>query len=87
MGKYKSANIWKTADRRAKRTEIWDSGHVVGFIWGTFDLLSVKVILGSFGALWKFLNFTFSKRYSCYSFQYFSTEHFIQVPHGGLHKS
>ncbi len=37
--------------RRAKRTEIWDSGIVGTQIWGTFDLVGFKVVLGSFGAL------------------------------------
>ena len=41
----------KTAGRRAKYSEIWDSGVVVIYIWGTFDLLVFKVIWGSFIAL------------------------------------
>ena len=45
------ACISKTADCRAKRTEILDSGIVVTGTWGTFGLLRFKVILGSFGAL------------------------------------
>ena len=36
--------------RRAKRTEIWDSGGSC-HMGGTFDLLVLKVILGSFSAL------------------------------------
>ncbi len=35
---------FQTADRRAKRSEFWDSRVVVIFIWGTFDLLLPKVI-------------------------------------------
>ncbi len=31
--------------------EIWDSWILVIHIWGTFDLVVVKVILGSFSAL------------------------------------
>ncbi len=38
----------KTAGRRAKRGEIWE---FVTCIWGTIDLLVIKVILRSFGAL------------------------------------
>ena len=41
----------KTVCRRAKRTEIWDSGILVTHIWGAFDLVGYKVILGSFSAL------------------------------------
>ncbi len=40
----------KMAGRRAIRSEIWESGVIVTRIWGTFDLLVFKVILGSFGA-------------------------------------
>ena len=57
MGNPKSANIWRTADRRAKRSEIWASWVLVTIIWGTFDLLSLKVILGSIGALCEFESF------------------------------
>ena len=42
----------KMADRRAKGSEIWDTGVVVGCIWGTFDLVLFKVILGSFLSLY-----------------------------------
>ncbi len=41
----------KTARRRAKRSEIWDSWILVTYIWGTYDMVVFKVILGSFGAL------------------------------------
>ncbi len=40
-----------TAGCRVKRSEIWESGVVVICIWGTFDLLVFKVILGSLIAL------------------------------------
>ncbi len=39
------------ASRRAKLTEIWDSGKLQEHIWGTFDLIVIKFILMSFGAL------------------------------------
>ncbi len=47
----KMASISKMAGRRAKTTEIWESGILVTHIWGTFDLVGFKVILGSIGAL------------------------------------
>ncbi len=47
----KTADILEMAMRRAKLSEIWESGLVVTCIWGTFDLLVFKVILGSFIAL------------------------------------
>ena len=40
-----------TAGRRAKQTAIWESRTLVIHIWGTYDLVVLKVILGSFGAL------------------------------------
>ncbi len=43
--------ILKTAGRRAKRSEIWDSGTLLTHMWCTFDLVMFKVILGSFSAL------------------------------------
>ncbi len=51
MEKSKTSIIWKTSDRRAKWSELWDSWVVVQHIRGTFGLLAFKVILGSFGAL------------------------------------
>ena len=39
------------AKRRVKGSEIWDSGVLVEHIWDNFDLVRVKVVLGSFGAL------------------------------------
>ncbi len=47
----KMAYISKTAGRRAKRSEIWDSGARVAHLWGIFDLVMFKVICGSFRAL------------------------------------
>ena len=46
MEKSKTSVILKTIDRRAKRSEIWDSRVVVQHIWGTFGLLALKVIWG-----------------------------------------
>ena len=56
MEKSKTSVIWKTSDRRAKRSEIWDSWVVIQHIRGTFGLLAFKVILRSFGALAIFRN-------------------------------
>ncbi len=61
MEKSKTSIIWKTSDRRAKRSEIWDLRVVVQHIWGTFGLLAFKVILGSFGALAIFPKMRFPK--------------------------
>ncbi len=44
-------DISKTADRRAKRTKIWDSWYYSAHMWGTFDARFHKFGLGSFGAL------------------------------------
>ncbi len=52
--KSKTSIIWKTSERRAKRSEIWEV--VVQHIWGTFDLLAFNCTLGSFGALSIFSN-------------------------------
>ena len=49
--------IWKTNDRRAKRSEILNSLVVLQHIWGTFRLVAFKVILRSFGALTIFRNY------------------------------
>ncbi len=46
--KPKSSIIWKTSDRRAKRSEIWHSQVLTIPIWCTFDLVAFNVILGSF---------------------------------------
>ncbi len=45
MEKSKASVIWKTTDRRVKRSEIWDSWVVVQHIWGTFGLVAFTVIL------------------------------------------
>ena len=37
-------------DCRAKRSEIWDSWELLVYIWCTFDLVALKVILRSFVA-------------------------------------
>ena len=50
-GKSKTSIIWKTSDRRAKPSEIWGSWVVLHHVWGTFGLVALKFILGSFGAL------------------------------------
>ncbi len=52
----KIACVSKTAGRRVKRSEIWDSWILVTHVCDTFDLVGFKVILGSFGTL-------FSKRH------------------------
>ena len=36
----------KTAGRRAKQIEIWESWAIVICVWGTFDPLVLEVILG-----------------------------------------
>ncbi len=51
MGKPKTSIIWKRSDLRAKLSEIWDPQVVVVHMWHTFDHETLKVILGSFGAL------------------------------------
>ena len=51
MGKPKTSIIWKTSDRRAKRSGIWASGVSIQCTQGTFDASVIKVILGSFGAI------------------------------------
>ncbi len=48
--------IWKTSDRRAKRSEIWDPWVVNQHIRGTFGLLAFKVFFRSFGAFAIFRN-------------------------------
>ncbi len=51
MEKPKAPIIWKRSDRIAKRSEIWAS-----WVWCTFDFVTLKVILGSFGAFAFFRN-------------------------------
>ena len=50
-GQMKIAIILEMASRRVKRSEICGSSVVVTGIWGTFDILLFKVILGLVGAL------------------------------------
>ncbi len=56
MEKSKTSIIWIISNRRAKRSEIWDSWVVTIHIRGTFGILAFKVILGSFGAFAIFHN-------------------------------
>ncbi len=42
---------FKNGGRRTKWSLMWDSGTLVTHIWGTFDLVGFKVILGSVDAL------------------------------------
>ncbi len=56
MEKPKTSIVWKTSDRREKRSEIWDSWVLVEYILHTFDIVTPKVILGSFGAFAIFRN-------------------------------
>ena len=58
MGKPKMWNISKTANRRAKRTKIWDWESYSAYMEGTFDARFLEFGLGSFGALCKISNFT-----------------------------
>ena len=51
MGNYNMCDILKTADHRAKRTEIGNLWILGIHIWGPFDLVVFNVILGSFSAL------------------------------------
>ena len=67
------------ADRRANQSQIWDTGLLVGHVWGTFDLIVFKVIWGHPADLRVFLKDDFSKRYTTYSF-YFSSKPFLQFP-------
>ncbi len=47
-GETKNSIIWKTRDRRAKRSEIWVSRVSMQRTQGTIDTYVIKVILGSF---------------------------------------
>ncbi len=49
MEKPKTSIIWKTSERRTKRSEIWASGVSIQCTQGTFVTSVIKVILGSFG--------------------------------------
>ncbi len=46
MGKQKTSIIWKTSDRKEKRSVIWASEVSIKCIQGTFDTSVIKVILG-----------------------------------------
>ena len=88
MEKSKTSNIWKTSDRRAKRSELWDSWVVVQHIWGTFSLVAFKVIWGSFGALVIFPETTMSNKlyFFCKSQPRF-IKHLLNYLVNGLHKT
>ena len=51
MWNYKICGILTRAGRRAQRSEIWDSGTLVTYLWCSFDRVVFNVILGSFGEL------------------------------------
>ncbi len=61
MGKPKMWNISKMANRRAKRTKVWNSGYYSVYVEGTFDARFLEFGLGSFSALCKISNFTIFK--------------------------
>ncbi len=62
-------NILTTADCRAKRTNIWDSGYYSVYVQDTFDAWFLEFGLESFGALCKIFNFTiFVKLCSSHNF-------------------
>ena len=50
-GESKTSIIWKMSDRRAALSAIWDSWVLAIHIWCAVDLITSKVILGSFGSL------------------------------------
>ena len=52
-------NIFKTANRRANQTKIWDSGFYSAHMLGTFDIRFLEFDLGPFGALCKISNYPF----------------------------
>ena len=61
MGKPKIWYISKRDNRRAKRTNIWDSGSFSAYMEGTFDVRFLEFGLGSFGALCKIFDSTIFK--------------------------
>ncbi len=61
MRKRKMWNISKTANRRVKRTKIWDSGYYSAHMKGTFHVQLLEFGLGSFGVFCKISNFTIFK--------------------------
>ena len=63
-------NILQTANRRAKRMKLWDSGYYSAYMQGTFDARLLEFGLRSFGALCKISNFTiFLKLCSSHNFR------------------
>ncbi len=40
---------WKASNGKANWSDIWGSWVSVAYIWRTFDLVTLKVIFGSFG--------------------------------------
>ena len=91
MEKSKTSVVGKTSDRRATLSEIWDERVVFSYIWGTFGLLTYKVILRSFGALAIFPKNTTSPQKKKNYFFYKSQPKFIKLsmnhPLNGLHKT
>ena len=81
----KNAIILEIAIRRAKWSEIWNSVVLVENIWENFDLIMLKVILGSFGALVIFLTTRFLHRCFFYTYDYFSTKFYSRVSEIGTH--
>ncbi len=39
------SGIWKTAGHRKKQAEIWESGVIVMFMWGTFSVQDYFVVI------------------------------------------
>ncbi len=64
MGRPKMWYILKTADRRAKRRKMWDSGYYSTHIEVSFNARLLDFGLGSFGALYKISNFTIGEEQS-----------------------
>ena len=46
MRKSKTSGIWQGGNRRAKRSEIWDSWTLIEHIWHIFDLTEFNAIFG-----------------------------------------
>ena len=70
MEKSNTSINWKTSDRRAKLSEIWDSWVAIQHIRGTVGLLAFKVIFRSFGALAIFRNLGLMIRYRRIHFEW-----------------
>ncbi len=77
MGKSKRLSISKTADRRAKRTKIWDSGYYNARLEDTFDARFLEFGLGSFSAKCPILQF--SKLCSSLNFHPISSKLYILI--------